>query len=130
MAKNREIGFGDNVRIHETPVTRTAGVSGLVGQVHGWTTPSVTGVEVMGELKEDYAIGIHFKELGKALFFALDLVEFVDHGTGSEVTMGDTMWIREENGKWKECPGGTKHEDLLGRILQKVTGRIFPKWKR
>ena len=56
MVGNGPIGFGDNVRVRSTPNTRDCPVAGLVGKVLGETTPSVTGVQVIGELKTDYAL--------------------------------------------------------------------------
>ena len=39
--------FGDNVRVVTTPETSKLNLAGLTGRVDGWTTPSVTGVEVI-----------------------------------------------------------------------------------
>ena len=127
MVERLAISFGDNVRVRDTSATRAAGVSGLVGQVHGFTTPSVTGIDVIGDLKEDYAIGVYFEEVGKALFFVPDLLEFIDHSAGTDVKIDGTEWIRTEDGDWEEFPSGTKHKDVLSRILEKITGKTFPK---
>src|SRR5882672_11512948 len=54
--------FGDNVRIRSSVETISNGVAGLVGQVYGQTTPSVTGVEVIGKLESDYAINVFFED--------------------------------------------------------------------
>jgi len=48
--------FGDYFRIRSSVETESKGVAGLMGQVFGQTTPSETGVEVIGELTFDYAI--------------------------------------------------------------------------
>ena len=126
MGENSTVSFGDNVRVRDTSATRAAGVSGLVGQVHGWTTPSVTGIDVIGEMKEDFAVGVYFKELGNALFLVPDLLELIDHSPGMEVEVADTKWVRTEQGDWEELPTGTKHKDLLSRIFKKTIGKIFP----
>lgn len=104
--RDQRISFGDNVRIRDTPATQAAGVAGLTGPVHGETTPSVTGVEVIGEPDGDYAIAVHFEERGEALWFAPDLLEFVDHGAGAEITIKgvDRKWTRTESGEWEESP--------------------------
>lgn len=121
--KKLRISFGDNVRVRETAATQAAGVAGLVGSVYGETTPSVTGVEVIGEFKDDYAINVHFKERGVSFWLAADQLEFVDHAPGSEVTLDgvNKKWIRLESGEWEEIPGGAKHRSLWSRI----TGRVF-----
>ena len=41
--------LGDEVRIRSTDVTESLGVAGHTGIVYGYTTPSVTGVDVIGK---------------------------------------------------------------------------------
>jgi hypothetical protein len=53
-------GFGDHVRIRATEETERLRLAGREGVVFGWTTPSVTGVEVIGTPAEDYAIPPYF----------------------------------------------------------------------
>jgi hypothetical protein len=123
MTENLPISFGDNVRVLETPATQAVGVAGLAGQVYGWTTPSVTGVNVIGELKEDYAINVYFEERGEELWFASDQLELLDHAPGTEITLEgvDKKWLRNEAGEWEENPGGTKYKS----VWEMITGRIF-----
>jgi len=96
--------LGDNVRIRESPDTQSKGVAGLTGQVYGQTTPSQTGVEVIGEGNSDYAINVFFKDRNESFWFAPALVEFIDHGAGTEVTIAGAAkkWIRTESGEWRE----------------------------
>lgn len=120
---NNRISFGDNVRVRDTEATQAAGVAGLTGQVYGETTPSVTGVDVIGNVVRDYAINVHIEERGEALWFALDQLEFVDHGAGTVITLKgiDKKWTRTESGEWEESPQGTKVKSFWERI----TGRRF-----
>ncbi len=122
---HQQISFGDNVRVRDTAATRAAGVAGLTGPVYGETTPSVTGVDVIGEVTRDYAINVHFEERGESLWFAPDQLEFVDHGAGTEITLDgvDKKWTRTESGEWQESPQGTKVKSLWARL----TGRRFRK---
>ena len=103
----KAITFGDTVRVRSTDVTTDAGLAGLLGTVHGETTPSVTGVEVIGELDGDYAINVFFEGKEADAWFAPELLEFVDHGAGAEIQFegADTKWIRSEDGEWIEQPG-------------------------
>ena len=119
------ITFGDNVRVRDTIATRTAGVAGLTGSVYGETTPSVTGVDVIGEVTGNYAINVHFDERGEALWFAPELLELIDHGAGAEITIDgvDKKWTRTESGEWEESPGGAKVKSFWERL----TGRRFRK---
>ncbi len=96
--------FGDNVRIRVTKETEAAGVAGLKGQVYGETTPSVTGVQVVGSPSHDFALNVYFEERREAFWFAPELVEFLDHAVGSEIRLAgvDRRWIRTEDGGWKE----------------------------
>lgn len=104
------VSFGDNVRIRATKETEAAGVAGLKGQVFGETTPSVTGVEVIGTPTVDFAVNVHLEERGEAFWFALELVEFIDYAPGTEIRLEgvDRRWIRTEDGGWKEKPLGQK----------------------
>jgi hypothetical protein len=50
-----DVGFGDKVRIEQAEVTITSGHAGHVGSCFGVTTPSATGVDVMGDPADDVA---------------------------------------------------------------------------
>ena len=104
MNPDSNISFGDNVRVRSTPVTEERGLAGLSGQVYGETTPSVTSVEVIGQPKTDYAINVFFESQKKSYWFASDLLEFVDHDAGAEITLKGVpkKWTRSESGEWIE----------------------------
>ena len=115
--------FGDRVRVRETPATKALGLDGIVGQVYGETTPSVTFVEVIGEPRGDYAINVYFQERRGEFWFHPDDLEFVDHAAGTQVSLNgiNKKWVRTESGEWEETPGGTKHKSFWERL----TGRAF-----
>ena len=100
------VSFGDNVRISVTKETEDAGVAGLLGQVFGETTPSISGVTAIGALARDYAINVHFEAIGKSYWFADELVELVDHGEGTEIRLKgiDKQWTKTKDGSWREDP--------------------------
>lgn len=102
MAADSNIGFGDNVRVRTTPETEALGVAGLAGQVFGWTTPSVTGVAVVGGLENDYAINVNFEGRGQQLWFATELLEFIDHAPGTTMQTGRVLLTRDVDGSWFE----------------------------
>lgn len=95
------IGFGDNVRVRDTEETRAAGVAGIVGSVYGETTPSVTSVEVIGTLTEDFALNVQPDE-GSGFWIALYLLEFIDHGAGAVMIVGNVRAVRQADGSWHE----------------------------
>jgi hypothetical protein len=99
-AGSEPLGFGDTVRVRRAPCTEAVDVAERVGQVYGETTPSVTAPDVIGELLRDYAINVHFRELGRGYWFADQLLEFVDHGPGTTMTIGDTTVVRRADGEW------------------------------
>jgi hypothetical protein len=101
MADSPPVSFGDNVRVRVTPVTESHGVAGLAGTVHGWTTPSVTGVTVIGGVEQDYAVAVHFEQRGD-VWFTPELLDFLDHGAGQDIRVGDKQWVRSETGEWLE----------------------------
>ncbi len=103
MKKNKQsIGFGDNVKIRPTRETEKIGLAGFTGQVYGETTPSITAVEVIGELTEDFAINVHIEEKNEAFWFSEDQLEFLNHGAGTEITVGNIKAVRKEDGSWNE----------------------------
>ena len=83
-----QFSFGDNVEVCNVVTTRDLALAGLKGAVFGVTTPSVTGVEVIGTLIADVAINISFPSLDKDFWFAPELLEFLDHGAGTVITIG------------------------------------------
>jgi hypothetical protein len=96
------ISFGDNVRVVSTPLTASLGLAGLTGAVYGQTTPSVTGVEVIGGAATDYAINVQLKGRAESLWFAPELLEFVDHAPGTEIVIGNKRLVRSASGEWIE----------------------------
>jgi hypothetical protein len=98
--------FGDHVRIRSTPETEAAGVAGAEGHVHGFTTPSVTGVPVIGVPTDDFALNVFFEDRGESLWFAADLVQALDHAPGSEIRLKGVpkRWVRDASGEWTEHP--------------------------
>ena len=104
MKRTSNITFGDKVRLRSTPETEALGVASLIGQVFGETTPSATGVTVVGKLVGDYALNVHFEGRPNTLWFTPELLEFVDHGAGSEISLDGVQkkLTRNENGEWVE----------------------------
>ena len=100
--KSHRISFGDKVRILFTKDTELAGVAGRTAIVHGETTPSVTGVEVIGNAAEDHAIGVMIDGRNEALWFTENLLEFIDHQSGTTIGIAGRSFIRDERGEWRE----------------------------
>jgi hypothetical protein len=97
-----DVSFGDNVRVASTPLTTSLGLAGLTGVVYGETTPSVTGVEVVGRATADYAVNVQLDGRDESLWFASELVEFVDHAPGTEIVIGNKRAVRTASGEWME----------------------------
>ena len=104
MQRTTNITFGDTVRLLSTPETEAVGVAGQVGKVYGETTPSASGVKVVGELVGDYALNVHFEGRKDTLWFAPHLLEYIDHGAGGEIRLDGVpkKWTREASGEWVE----------------------------
>lgn len=104
MQPTTNITFGDNVRLRSTPETNALGIAGQVGQVYGETTPSVTSVSVVGHLVGDYALNVHFEGRTDTLWFAPELLEFIDHAAGAEIFLDGVpkKLIRNARGEWVE----------------------------
>jgi hypothetical protein len=94
----------DNVRIRVTPQTQAAGVAGRIGNVAGFTKPSYSRVEVIGEVKDDLAFSVIFENPHAQLWFAPELLEFVDHAPGLDIQIGKKRLVRRADGGWDEVP--------------------------
>lgn len=119
------LSFGDNVRIRATPLTEQLGLAGQRGSIYGETTPSVTGVEVIGQVTNDYAVNVMIEARREQLWFAPDLVEFVDHGAGTEVRIGNKHLVRDGSGEWSEVPGSEPplKPRFIHRLMRSFRGR-------
>jgi hypothetical protein len=115
--------FGDHVRIRRTPLTANLGLAGLLGTVSGETTPSVTGVEVIGDVVDDYAINVVIEERKEGFWFGAALIEFVDHAEGTQIEIGSRHFVRDPDGEWIETPG--KHPPLKRGFISWLLGPIF-----
>ena len=96
-----DFSFGDNVRIRRSPETKAAGIAGRVGQIYGHTTPSVAGVAVIGEHRIDYALNVYIEGRGETHWLVEELLEFVDHGAGTTMKVGDSVYVRRADGEWE-----------------------------
>lgn len=96
------IVFGDNVKVLSSAETDAKGLSGKIGQVYGETTPSVTSVEVIGDISTDYAINVSIEELDEDYWFSPDLLELIDHAEGTEIIIGNHKAVRRADGSWEE----------------------------
>jgi hypothetical protein len=98
------VSFGDHVRIRSTPLTRKLGFADLLGNVHGQTKPSFTGIDVIGEAEADYAMQVFFEERREEFWFAPSLVELLDHAPGTEISFKGTAkkWLRSASDEWEE----------------------------
>lgn len=96
--------FGNKVRIKRTSETEEKGLADREGEVYGQTTPSMMDFEIIGTLKEDFAINVHFDDLNESFWFAEDLIEQIDNGAGAEITLDeiDKKWTKGADGKWIE----------------------------
>ncbi len=96
--------FGNRVKVLPSDETENKKLAGLCGIVYGETVPSYTGVEVVGVAKDDYAVNVFFEELNEDFWFSADLLEVVDEGVGTEITLdgADKKWVKDENENWVE----------------------------
>jgi hypothetical protein len=101
----RRADLGDIVRILRTSETEAAGYAGRSGTCYGFTTPSVTGVAVVGTSPDDEALNVAFDD-GTSAWFDPALVEFVDVDAGQSAVIGDKRFVRLPSGEWVEDIGG------------------------
>ena len=117
--------FGDNVRVRVTAVTEAAGLAGLSGQVHGFTTPSVTGIPALGDVKNDRAYAVYITERSAAVWLAPELLALVDHGAGTVFQIkGGRKMVRTAEGKWEPVTSAAMPGEPAAAPAQKK-----PWWK-
>ena len=75
----------DHVRIAETEHTLAAGIAGLDGVVHGFTTPSMTRVDTVGPTPDDFAFNVYVESIDCDFWLDPFAVEFVSRP--AEITM-------------------------------------------
>lgn len=93
----------DLVRIKGSPETDRLGLSGKIGHIYGFTTPSVTNPSVIGDLREDYALNVYFEDTRQQLWFAHQLIEYLDHDPSLEATIGGRRRLfYTSDGRWEE----------------------------
>ncbi len=100
------ISFGDRVKVRDAPETLVAGIAGQIGLVYGTTTPSLIEVEVIGALQNDHAINVHFEHLNNSMWFAEQLLEFVDHSPGAEIRLDGGAKGLDASVGWLLARGG------------------------
>jgi hypothetical protein len=77
-SEHDDVGAASRVRVRATSETEELGLAGLVGEVMGETTPSSSGVDVIGGSGADYAINAWFDEKNEQYWFHPDLLEAAD----------------------------------------------------
>jgi hypothetical protein len=70
--------------------------------VYGETTPSSTSVTVIGELIDDYPMNVSVDDAGGEYWFYSNLLEFINHGEGTEITIGNRRAVRNADGSWED----------------------------
>ena len=116
------VSYGDNVRIARTAETERLGIADMIGNVYGETTPSDTNVEVIGELKSDYALNVYFDVLDVSYWFAPHMLEFVDHAPGTEIHVHGSPFksVHQPDGSWKDVPLNPEGKSWLGRLFDRL----------
>ena len=62
----------------------------------------MTGVDVIGDLSEDFAASVFFEDTGDQLWFADSVLEFLDHDPSLEATIGGRRMFYTSDGRWQE----------------------------
>ena len=94
-----------------TPETIVVGVAGLEGDLFGWTTPSETGVEVVGGAPDDVAVFVDVDRRPGEFWIRPDLIVLVDENIGGEIRLGSRTFVKQPDREWVERP----RRGLLGR---------------
>lgn len=80
-----------------------------------WATlPSVTKIAFIGKTQSDYAISIEIEGTDQIIWTTQDLVEFISHGEGMVIEIGNKRATRNADGSWKEEPLTRPKRNLHG----------------
>jgi len=104
LANAPNIPIGHQVRIRSTQTTLDAGLAGALGTLSGFTTPSQTGVAVIGESKDDVAFAVQLTSTGAQSWFAPAVLEFVGRTSSLEIEIYGKRWIWNANGSLIRSP--------------------------
>jgi hypothetical protein len=116
----RRADLGDIVRIVDTPETTPTGYANRTGTCYGFTTPSITGVEVIGGGATDDALNVGFDD-GTTAWFDPSLVIFLDVNAGQVAIVGDKRFVRAPSGEWVEEPDSKMTHDRRGDCSQQCS---------
>jgi hypothetical protein len=124
------IRFGDRVLVRDTATAWERGLVGIAGVVFGETTPSVTGVEVIGTPRGDFALNVELDDGAGNFWFAADMVEFLDHAPGTEIQVGDVRLVRQPDGQWSDAsPPKPAAPRKVPRAARKDRQESRPWWR-
>ena len=96
------IEFGDKIKFVDNEITRQAGIALKEGTCLGFTTPSITNIEFIGNTEIDYALSIEIFDTNETIWVTQDLITFIDHGEGQIIEIGNKKATRRADGSWKE----------------------------
>ncbi|MDF3128850.1 hypothetical protein P0Y35_06555 [Kiritimatiellaeota bacterium B1221] len=91
------------MKVLSEKLTKNLGIADLRGNIHGETTPSVSKIEILGELTNDFALFVQPEdETIDGFWIVPELLEFIDHAPGFEMTVGNIRAVRQADGSWAE----------------------------
>ena len=76
-----------------------------LGRLKGYTTPSVTGFEIIGEAKDDVAFGVEFETSNVQYWFPPELLEFVGRTSDLEIKIYRHRWLWRTDGSVHKLAG-------------------------
>lgn len=85
----------------------------------------MTGVSVIGGAPDDTAINVFVAERDEDYWFNPELVELVDVGAGTTMTVGSKSFVKTETGEWEEVGGELQPAppNVFVRALRSLFGR-------
>ena len=99
------------------------GLAGKIGEVYGFTTPSMMDLEIIGTPTDDFALNVYFDDLQTSYWFDADLLETIDDRQGSVITLDgvDKKWTKGQSGQWIE-------EDITPTTVQSTVQTTDKRW--
>lgn len=104
IANAPQFPIGHRVRVIKVPQTESSGIAGRIGSLAGFTTPSQTGVEIIGEADHDTAFNVRFQNPDGNAWLPPEYLEFINRTSALEIDIYGKRWSWRADGALNQRP--------------------------
>jgi RNase P/RNase MRP subunit p29 len=104
IANAPQFPIGHRVRVIKVPQTESSGIAGRIGNLAGFTTPSRTGIEILGVAEHDIAFNVTFQNPDDSAWLAPEYLEFIGRTSALEIDIYGKRWSWRAEGTLNQRP--------------------------